>query len=362
MIVAEKRDDPRGTFLLKRGSFLRPGAKVDAGVPAFLHQLAPNADASRLTLAKWLVDKKSPTTARAFANRVWQTYFGTGLVDTSEEFGTQGAKPSHPELLDWLAVEFMEKDWSIKKLHKLIVTSATYRQSSHVAPEILAKDPDNRLLARGPRFRVDGEIVRDIALGASGLLNPKVGGPSVFAPAPLFLFQPPTSYGPFEWPEAKGEDRYRRALYTFRRRSTPYPALTVFDVPIGEASCVKRTRSNTPLQALTGLNETIFVECARALGKRAVLEGGKTDADRLIFAFRLCVSRKPTADELAILSGLLEKYKLRFADTPATAVEVATGEAKPKSDPPPGLTYGDWAAHTLVARVVLNLDETVTKE
>ncbi len=179
-------------------------------------------------------------------------------------------------------------------MHRLIVTSATYRQSSRVTPELLAKDPDNRLLARGPRFRVDGEIVRDIALAASGLLNPKVGGPSVFAPAPLFLFQPPASYGPFDWTEAKGEDRYRRALYTFRRRSTPYPALTVFDVPNGEASCVKRTRSNTPLQALTGLNETIFVECARALGKRAVLEGGKTDADRLTFAFRLCV--EPQAD------------------------------------------------------------------
>ena len=170
------------------------------------------------------------------------------------------------------------------------------------------------------------------------------------------------SYGPFVWDEAKGDDRYRRALYTFRRRSTPYPALTVFDVPIGEASCVKRTRTNSPLQALTGLNETIFVECARALGKRAILEGGKTDAERLTFAFRLCVSRKPSADELAILSGLLEKYKKRFADAPATAAEVATGEKEPKGGPPAGVMYSDWAAYTLVGRVVLNLDETVTKE
>jgi hypothetical protein len=390
-LVAQKRDEPRDTFLLKRGNFLRPTEKVSAGVPAFLHQLPPGSDASRLTLAKWLADKKSPTTARAVVNRVWQTYFGTGLVATPEEFGTQGDKPSHPELLDWLACEFMEPsvlasgsprpaaaagadkardagptgkppEWSLKHLHRLVVTSATYRQSSRVTPELLAKDPQNRLLSRGPRFRADGEIVRDIALAASGLLNPKIGGPSVFAPAPDFLFKPPTSYGPFEWVEAKGDDRYRRALYTFRRRSTPYPALTVFDVPIGEASCVQRTRTNTPLAALTGLNETIFVECARALGKRAVLEGGKTDAERLTFAFRLCVSRKPTADELTVLSGLLEKHKVRFAKAPATATEVATGEKQPKTAPPAGLTYPDWAAYTLVARVILNLDETVTKE
>jgi uncharacterized protein DUF1553/uncharacterized protein DUF1549 len=361
-LVAQTRGEPRDTFLLKRGNFLRPGAKVDAGVPGFLHKLPENGDASRLTLAKWLVDKRSPTTARAFVNRVWQTDFGTGLVDTPEEFGTQGEKPSHPELLDWLAVEFMENGWSIKHLHRLIVTSATYRQSSRVTPELLAKDPQNRLLARGPRFRADGEIVRDIALAASGLLNRKLGGPSVFTPAPDFLFKPPASYGPFEWITATGEDRYRRALYTFRRRSTPYPALTVFDVPIGEASCVKRTRTNTPLAALTGLNEAIFVECARALGKRAILEGGKTDAERLAFAFRLCAARPPAADELAVLSGLLDKYRKRFADAPATAAEVATGEKQPKAEPPKGLTYDEWAAYTLVARVILNLDETVTKE
>jgi hypothetical protein len=389
-LVSQKRDDPRDTFLLKRGNFLRPGEKVVAGVPAILHQLPRDADNSRLTLAKWIVDKKSPTTSRAIVNRVWQAYFGTGLVNTPEEFGTQGAKPSHPELLDWLAVEFQDptptpprrgeglappslegkgdgglgrpQPWSLKHLHRLIVTSATYRQASRVTPELLAKDPDNRVLARGSRFRADAEVVRDIALSASGLLNPKIGGPSVFTPAPLFLFKPPASYGPFEWAEAQGEDRYRRALYTFRRRSTPYPALTVFDSPIGEASCVKRTRSNTPLQALTGLNETIFVECARALGKRAILEGGATDAERLTYAFRLGVSRKPTADELAVLSALLEKHRKRFAAGEASAAEVATGEKEPKAKPPAGASYSDWAAYTLVARVVLNLDETVTKE
>ena len=373
-LTVQARGEPRDTRILKRGDFLKPAAKVDAGVPDILHKL-PDGKADRLTFARWLVARDSPTTARAFVNRVWQAYFGTGLVATSEEFGTQGEKPSHPELLDWLAVEFMEptvkptrrdgwalKPWSIKHLHRLIVTSATYRQSSRVSPELLAKDPTNRLLARGPRLRVEGEVVRDVALSASGLLNAKVGGPSVFAPAPAFLFQPPASYGPFEWPEAAGDDRYRRGLYTFRRRSTPYPALTVFDAPIGEQSCVKRTRTNTPLQALTGLNETVFVECARALGKRAILEGGTTDADRITFAFRLCVARRPTADELAVLVKLLEKHRGRFAAGAASAAEVATGEKTPKAKPADGVILTDWAAYTLVARVLLNLDETITKE
>jgi hypothetical protein len=311
-----------------------------------------------------MTDKKAPTTARAFVNRVWQAYFGTGLVATPEEFGTQGEKPSHPELLDWLACEFMEsskgKPWSIKHLHRLIVTSATYRQSSKVTPELLTKDPQNRLLARGPRFRVDGEIVRDIALSASGLLNPKIGGPSIYSPAPAFLFQRPVSYGPFNWIEATGEDRYRRALYTFRRRSTPYPALTVFDAPIGEQSCVKRSRTNTPLQALTGLNETLFVECARGLGKRTLLEGGKTDGERIEYAFRLCLARKPTADEAKVLSSLLEKQRQRLSSGEANAAEIAAGDKQAK--PPAGLDMADWAAYTLLARVLLNLDETIAKE
>jgi hypothetical protein len=300
-------------------------------------------------------------------NRVWQAYFGTGIVPTPEELGTQGEKPTHPELLDWLACEFMEPTsagaaaWSLKHLHRLIVTSATYRQSSRITPEHLARDPGNKWLARGPRFRADGEIVRDVALAASGLLNPKVGGPSVFAPAPEFLFKPPASYGPFEWAEATDSDRYRRALYTFRRRSTPYPALTVFDVPVGDASCVKRTRTNTPLAALTALNETVFVECARALGRRAVVEGGKTDDERLTYAFRLCVARRPTKDELALLAALLDKNRKRFEEGEANAAEIATGTKDP-TEKPDGFTFADWGAYTLVARVLLNLDETVTKE
>src|SRR6185436_15565722 len=199
--------------------------------------------------------------------------------------------PSHPELLDWLAVEFMDRGWSFKSLLRLIVTSSTYQQSSKVTAEGLARDPANRLLARGPRFRVDGELVRDIALAASGLLNAKIGGPSVCPPSPSSLYLPPVSYGPKVWNEETGENRYRRAIYTFRYRSVPYPALQAFDTPVGEASCVRRTRSNTPLQALTTLNEPLFVECAKALGAKTLKEGGDSDAARLAFAFRRCTGR-----------------------------------------------------------------------
>jgi mono/diheme cytochrome c family protein len=356
------RDEPRDTHLLKRGDFLKPAQPVGPGVPAFLHPLPPDAPPNRLTFAKWLVARNSPTTARALVNRVWQTYFGTGLVATSEDFGTQAEKPSHPELLDWLAVEFMDRGWSLKWLHRLIVISATYRQSSKVTPELLARDPYNRLLARGPRLRVEGEIVRDIALAASGLLTDKLGGPSVFSPAPAFLFQRPTSYGPFNWPEATGPERYRRALYTFRRRSTPYPSLQTFDVPVGDTACVRRVRSNTPLQALTTLNETVFVECARAFAARVLREGGRADADRLTYAFRLCVARAPTSAELVELSRLLETQQQRLADGWLNPAEIATGSKDLTGPLPPGTTPTQLASYTLVCRVLLNLDETITKE
>ena len=251
----------------------------------------------------------------------------------------------------------MDSGWGIKALHRLIVTSATYRQASNVTPELLERDPYNRLLAHAPRLRVEGEVVRDISLAASGLLDCKVGGPSVFAPAPAFLFVPPASYGPFTWTEAIGPERYRRALYTFRRRSTPYPMLQNFDVPNADSSCVRRPRSNTPLQALTTLNETVFMECARALASRVLKDGGAADAERLTLAFRLCVSRAPAADELAALTELLAKQRKRIADGKLDAVEVATGK-KEKS----AAKMDDLAAYTIVARVLLNLDETITKE
>jgi len=293
---------------------------------------------------------------------VWQSYFGTGIVATAENLGTQAEPPSHPELLDWLAVEFMDQGWSLKKLHRLIVTSAVYRQSSNVKPELLAKDPDNRLLARGPRFRVDAEVVRDIALTVSGLLNEEVGGPSVYPPAPAFLFQPPASYAPKTWKAAEGPDRCRRALYTFRFRSVPYPALQAFDAPNGEMSCVRRARSNTPLQALTTLNEPLFVESAQALAKRALLEGGSSDADRIAYAFRLATSRKPTADEIAVLAQLKGKQEQRIADGWVNAQEFAGVRNPGKAALPPNTTPKQLAAWTAVARVILNLDETITKE
>ena len=361
-LVLQTKAQPRTTSLLKRGDFLKPADPVGAGVPKSLHPLPADAPPTRLTFAKWLVDPKAPTTARVFVNRMWQAYFGTGLVATPEDFGMQSEIPSHPELLDWLAVEFMDRGWSVKEMHRRITTSATYRQSSKVTPDLHAQDPYNRLLTRGTRLRVEGEIVRDIQLAASGLLNPTLGGRSVMPPAPAFLFQPPASYAPFPWIEETGPDRYRRALYTWRRRSTPYPMLSTFDVPEGTTSCVRRSRSNTPLQALMTLNEPLAMEAARALARRVLAEGGSSDADRVTAAFRLCVSRPPTDAEREVLLQLLEKQRRRFADGWASPSEVATGKAGRPDDLPPGTTPTQLGAYTVVARVLLNLDETITKE
>jgi hypothetical protein len=379
------RDQPRDTRVLKRGDWLKPTTPVKPGVPALLPPLPDGAPLNRLTFAKWLADKKSPTTARVFVNRIWQAYFGTGLVATPEDFGMQSDAPSHPELLDWLACEFMEptasgataigdhaahepcpvcsaQPWSVKHLHRLIVNSATYRQSSRVTPELYAKDPYNRILARGPRFRVEGEIVRDIALAASGLLNPKVGGRSVMPPAPDYLFQPPASYAPFPWKNEEGEEKYRRALYTFRRRSTPYPALQTFDVPNADQSCVRRLPSNSPLQALVSLNETIFVECAQALARKTLEDGGRTDADRVTYAFRRTLSRAPTDDEKRQLLGLLNKERQRMADGWVNPNEISHGTNDVPRNLPAGASPTQLAAYTVISRVLLNLDETITKE
>jgi hypothetical protein len=351
-----ERKEARTTHLLKRGDFLRPGKPVTPGVPAFLHSLPPDAGTDRLALARWLVDRRSPTTARALVNRVWQTYFGAGLVSSSEDLGTQSDAPTHPELLDWLAVEFMDSGWAMKKLHRLIVTSATYRQSSRVTPELLARDAANHQLARAPRFRVDAEIVRDVALSASGLLTERIGGPSVYPPLPGFLLLPPASYGPKVWKEDHGPDRYRRALYTFRFRSVPYPALEAFDAPNGDFACVKRPRSNTPLQALTALNEPLSVECARGLAGRLLREAA-TDEARLERAFRLCLGRKPKKAEEEVLANMLAKQRARFTATGAKPEELlAGGPPLPESAP------AEAAAWVAVARVLLNLDETMTRE
>jgi mono/diheme cytochrome c family protein len=337
-LVLDSREEPRMTHLLKRGDFMKPGGRVTSGVPAMLNNPLPkDADGSRLTLARWMVSRDSPTTARAWVNRVWQAYFGTGLVETPEDFGIQGSLPSHPELLDWLAAEFMDKGWSNKELHRLLITSATYRQDSRMTPALLEKDPYNRLLARGPRFRVEGEVVRDIQLAVSGLLNPQLGGRSVMPPAPQYLFEKPVSYAPFPWKVESDDQKYRRSVYVFRRRSTPFPFLGTFDVPTGETACVKRSRSNTPLQALMTLNETLSMEAAQHLARR-MEETGAGDDDRAIaHGFILCTSRQPTVTETSLLTALLQRQ--RASPTP--------------EDAPPMV---------IVARVLLNLDETITKE
>ena len=366
------RPGGRQSFVFNRGDWLKPTKAVTPGVPAFLNPLPPDSPPTRLTLARWLVDPKAPTTARAFVNRLWQAYFGIGIVATAEDFGMQGEAPSHPQLLDWLATEFMnpstpttgsgQAGWSIKHIQRLIVTSATYRQSSRVTDELYTRDPYNRLLARGPRFRVDGEIVRDIALSASGLLDAEIGGRSVMPPAPAFLFQPPSSYAPFPWVDEKGPEKYRRAIYTFRRRSTAYPVLATFDVPNGDVACVRRSRSNSPLQALALLNEPVFVECAQALARRTLSEGGTTDQSRITYAFRRALARTPTPAEMNELLSLLNKEQKRIGDGWLNPAEIATGKSDVPTDVPKGATPTQLAAYTVVSRVVLSLDETITKE
>jgi uncharacterized protein DUF1553 len=260
----------------------------------------------------------------------------------------------------------MDRNWDLKHLHRLIVNSATYRQSSCVTPELLERDPVNRLLARGARYRVDAESVRDIALSASGLLNRKLGGPSVYPPAPEFLFLPPASYGPKTWATDDGPNRYRRALYTFRFRSVPYPALQNFDAPNGEFACARRARSNTPLQALTTLNEPLFVECARELAKRTVTEGGKSDNERLKYVVLSCLSREPQDEELKVLDGFLDEQRQRFTSSGADPWPLIAANDKEKeslnSRLPEGTSPAELAAWTALARVVVNLDETITKE
>lgn len=365
-MVLSQRPKPRVTRVFKRGDRLRPDEQVQPATPSFLHPFPARAPRNRLGLAEWIVDPRSPTTARVMVNRIWQGYFGQGLVTTPEDFGTRVEAPSHPELLDWLACEFMHPtvltahlvpDWSIKHIHRLIVTSATYRQSSRVTPEIYAKDQYDRLLERGPRVRVDAEIVQDIALSVSGLLNPAIGGPSVFPPIPASVGD--TVYSGFSWPESKGEERYRRGLYTFWKRSLPFPSLSAFDAPTGETSCPRRARSNTPLQALTTLNEKTFVEAAQAMALRVLKEGGQNDRARARYAFRLCTGRTPTASELDKLLIFWKQQYDYFQNDTADAVKVASPDL---TNMPPEINLHKVAAWAMVSRAILNLDETVTKE
>lgn len=356
-LVLAERNEPRTTHRLERGDFLSPAETVQPAVPAFLHPLQSNGTPNRLDFARWLVSPESPTTARAAVNRVWARHFGKGIVSTTADLGMQGDPPSHRELLDWLAVEFMESGWKLKDLHRLIVDSATYRQASNVSPELLERDPYNRLLARGSRFRVEGETVRDIALAASGLLNERVGGPSVYPPAPEFLFVPPASYGPKIWNTATGPEAYRRALYTFRFRSVPYPALQVFDAPAGDAPCTARERSNSPLQALTVLNEPVYYESAVHLAERTLAEGPSDDRARIAQAFQRCTSREPAAGELDTLLAFLQQQRGRIGKgelDPTTILAPLNGKVSGDAK--------DLAAWALTTRVILNLDETIIRQ
>jgi hypothetical protein len=337
-----------------------------------LPPLPEKTPANRLTLARWLVDPQNPLTPRVAANRAWEQLLGVGLVATSEDFGTQGERPSHPELLDYLASELVRNGWSMKKLHRLIVTSATYRQSSRTTPVLAERDPRNRLLARGPRARVEAEMVRDIALSASGLLSHKIGGPSVFPPQPDGIWT--QNYSGDQWTTSEGEDRYRRGLYTFWRRTSPYPTFMSFDAPSREACVVRRSRTNTPLQALATLNDPAFVEAARALARRMMTEpavtvaaataGGTSEAAtiaaRATHGFRICLARPPRASELEQLVALYQQEVSHYRDHADAATELALG--KPAAANVDKLNVSEWAAWTVVANVLLNLDSTLTKE
>jgi hypothetical protein len=307
-------------------------------------------------LARWLVDKDNPLTARVMVNRYWEQIFGVGIVQTSEEFGSQGESPEHPELLDWLATELIESQWDMKHLVRLLVTSAAYRQSSRVTPELLERDPVNRLLARGPRFRISAEMIRDQALFASGLLSTKMHGPPVKPHQPKLGVS--AAFGStIDWTTSKGEDKYRRGLYTTWRRSNPYPSMAAFDAPNREVCTIRRDRTNTPLQALVTLNDPVYVEAAQALARR-IVSGGATTADRATFGFRICLSRNPSAVELAKLTTLYGKAHQRFGQDSASATQMATDPLGPIPD---GSSAVDLAAWTVVGNVLLNLDEMFLK-
>jgi hypothetical protein len=356
-LVMQERAVPRVTRIMHRGEFLQPKEEVQPGVPAILPPL-PKGPQNRLALARWLVSPENPLIGRVTMNRVWAQYFGRGIVNTVEDFGVMGERPSNPELLDWLATELVRQNWSMKAMHRLIVTSATYRQSSRVTPELQHKDPSNVLLARGPRMRVEAETVRDIALAASGLLNEKIGGPSVYPPQPPGVSE--LSYGAMTWPTSEGPDRYRRGLYTYLKRTAPYPGLIVFDGPTSELVCARRIRSNTPLQALTTLNDTVFVEAAQAMGRRVVEQIQTDDPEaRIRQIFRLCVARAPDPSELTRIKAFYETQVKRFRDKQADPAPVALRDPKVI---PSGMDLPEVAAWTMVARTVMNLDETVTKE
>jgi len=361
MVMAEM-SKPRDTFVLGRGQYDNKGEKVAPGVPAFLPPMPEDLPRNRLGLAKWILDPSNPLTARVVVNQYWQQYFGTGIVKTAEDFGSQGEPPSHPQLLDWLATEFVRTGWDIKAMQRLIVTSATYRQSSRASHELIEHDPENRLLARGPRFRLPAEIVRDNALAISGLLNDKVGGPSVYPYQPAGLWEEMAFGQGFSgqtYTPSSGPDLYRRGLYTVWKRSVPPPSLTIFDAPDREKCTARRGVTNTPLQALTLLNDPTYVEAARALAQLALRTGGGSDRERIDFAFKLATARTPDPQERDVLLGSLSEFRSTYRQDQAQVTKLlSVGESKPDST----LDARELAAWTTLASMILNLDETITAE
>ncbi len=368
-MVMQDLPKPRDTFMLVRGQYDKKGERVSAGVPKFLQLItAPRADApgsaTRLELAKWLVDPANPLTARVIVNRYWQMYFGTGLVKTSEDFGSQGEWPSHPELLDWLAVEFVESKWDVKHMQRLIVTSATYRQSSRMTPEVLAKDPENRLLARQTRLRLPAEFIRDQALMVSGLLNGEIGGKSVSPYQPPGIWEELAYREDFRnfsaqvYEQSKGKDLYRRTMYTFWKRTAPPPSLITLDAPDRETCTVRRPRTNTPLQALVLMNDPTYVEASRQLAERLLGEAGLSTQERITRAFRLMTARRPRAEEMAVLQRVLDQQLARFRTDGAAALKLLRVGESPRDEK---LDAAELAAWAMLVSAILNLDEAVTR-
>ncbi|MDQ1471701.1 MAG: hypothetical protein QOJ99_3181 [Bryobacterales bacterium] len=370
-LIMRELPQPRESYIHLGGEFTRKGITVKPGVPAVLPPLPPEAN-TRLDFAKWLVDTRNPLTARVTVNRMWQEYFGRGLVESEGDFGAQGSLPTHPELLDYLASEFMAKKWSQKAIHRLIVTSATYRQSSKQRPEVEQADPYNKLLARQNRLRLEAEIIRDAALSASGLLTNQVGGPSVYPPIPdgaMAVTQVATA-----WPVATGPDRYRRGIYTFFRRSAAFPGLMVFDAPDANSTCTRRVRSNTPLQALATLNDEAFTELAEGLAARVISEAPEDTAARVRYAYTLALGRAPRPDEEQRITRFLARQTEEYKTNPARAIELIYkgGKFSPEgvpANPPPAKLAAMLpkdlpleAAWTGVARVLMNLDDFLTRD
>ncbi|MSU56761.1 MAG: DUF1553 domain-containing protein [Pedosphaera sp.] len=352
--AADKR---RVTRLMNKGNYLEPVDEVTAAVPASFNAWPADAPTNRLGLAKWLMSPENPLTARVMANRFWAQLFGVGLVETEEDFGTQGSLPTHPELLDWLAIELREGGWDVKKFLKTIVMSSTYQQSSRVTPELLAKDPRNRLLSRSPRRRLEAEVIRDQALALGGLLSPKIGGPSVYPPQPDGLWRVAFD-GMRAYPTSTGEDRYRRGLYTVWRRTVPYPSMTTFDAPSRESCTFRRLPTNTPLQAYVTLNDPVYLEAAQALGRRLVREGGATVEERIRFGVNLVLSRPATKDQITALTKLFESELAHYRSAEKDALKLAT---EPLGALPKDLSSAEAAAWTVIANVLLNLDGVLTE-